>query len=280
MYSDNGDIRMIQEHEIEMLRFLDKVCKENGLTYYVCGGTLIGAVREKGFIPWDDDIDIMMPRNDYEWLLNNRKKIFTDQKYGLYDFRVDDYDVIPRRVPAIIDKSLVLQHDRFIEVRKQYLMLDIFVLDGMPKTHFGRMLHYYHFLFIHALLQLSWYDNQVNQYRKNRPLWERIAIGILNHIRFRPRINSKRLVQKENRILAKYEYGHSEFVCSLLGPLKKKEILPGKYFETSIRLPFEDMMVNVPGHFHELLTHYYGNYMVRPQKREEKELHHRICLVD
>ena len=69
MFSDNIDTRKIQESSLDILKALAKVCDENGLTYYLTGGTLLGAVRHKGFIPWDDDIDIAMPRDDYDKLI-------------------------------------------------------------------------------------------------------------------------------------------------------------------------------------------------------------------
>ena len=59
----------IKERSLLVLKFIDKVCKDRGITYYLAAGTLLGAVRHKGFIPWDDDIDIMMPRSDYERLI-------------------------------------------------------------------------------------------------------------------------------------------------------------------------------------------------------------------
>ena len=62
------EIKMI---ELSLLTEFDRLCKENGLYYTLCGGTLLGAVRHKGFIPWDDDVDVLMPRPDYDRLLNN-----------------------------------------------------------------------------------------------------------------------------------------------------------------------------------------------------------------
>ena len=63
-------IQEIKECSLGILDFVDNVCRENNLVYYLCGGTLLGAVRHEGFIPWDDDIDIMMPRRDYERLFD------------------------------------------------------------------------------------------------------------------------------------------------------------------------------------------------------------------
>ncbi len=279
MFSDNPDIRKIQKIELEMLRYFDKICEENNLTYYICGGTLIGAVREKGFIPWDDDIDIMMPREDYEWLLRYRTKVLTG-KYFLYDYRIDERENNPRRVPALCDKSMKVKQKRGNREREQYILLDIFVLDGMPRGKIRRNLHYLFFSLWHIALQLSWYDTTVNQYRTDRTRLEKLVIKMLNNIKVRPKWDTRKLVRKEHNILKKYEWGHSDYVCSLLGPCHKKEILPKEIFSNSIKLQFEDLKVNAPAKYHEELIHYYGDYMVPPVKKEERELHHRFEIVE
>ena len=73
--------RELQEKMLEMLLYFDAFCKEHGLMYYVCGGCLIGAVRHHGFVPWDDDIDLFMPRPDYEKLAKLWNKTADTSKY-------------------------------------------------------------------------------------------------------------------------------------------------------------------------------------------------------
>lgn len=278
MFSDKPEIQKIQKKELEMLRYFHEICEKHNLTYYICGGTLIGAVREQGFIPWDDDIDIMMPRKDYEWLLQHRKEILNG-KYNLYDYRIDEKENNPRRVPALCDKSMKLVLKRSNVAREQYLLLDIFVLDGMPKGKIRREMHYVFFWIWHIMLQLSCYDTTVNQYRADRSFIGKILIKILNNIKFRPKWNTQKLIQKEHDILKKYDWNHSDYVCSLLGPFYKKEILPKVYFSHSVKLQFEDLSVNAPAKYHEILTHYYGDYMTPPKTVEERELHHRIEII-
>lgn len=72
----NNKTQEIQKTLYEMLIDFDKICEEHNLTYFLCGGTLLGAVRHEGFIPWDDDIDISMPREDYDKLINNYNKYY------------------------------------------------------------------------------------------------------------------------------------------------------------------------------------------------------------
>lgn len=68
------DIRPLQLRILKILLAVDKVCKEHGLRYYIMAGTMLGAVRHKGFIPWDDDLDIGMPRADYDLLMSHSKE--------------------------------------------------------------------------------------------------------------------------------------------------------------------------------------------------------------
>ena len=92
-YSPEGShLRELQFKLLDEVLFLDKVCKENGLTYFIAGGSALGAVRHQGFIPWDDDLDIALPEKDYKKLISILRKIDLPQ-YVLHDHR-SDYNYI------------------------------------------------------------------------------------------------------------------------------------------------------------------------------------------
>lgn len=78
------DIRALQLKVLDILLAVDKVCREHHLRYYIMAGTLIGAVRHKGFIPWDDDLDIGMPRKDYEIFMEKSKDLLPDYLEAIY----------------------------------------------------------------------------------------------------------------------------------------------------------------------------------------------------
>lgn len=118
-------LREIQLSELEILIEFDKICRENDLRYSLAAGTMLGAVRHKGFIPWDDDIDVMMPRPDYEKL----REIFS-QKANLDKFALTDDRGEKAEYPFIkmLNKEVIVDKSGFAEV--DHVWIDIFPLDG------------------------------------------------------------------------------------------------------------------------------------------------------
>ena len=114
----------IQAREYELLTYFDAYCKRHGLTYCLCGGTLLGAVRHKGFIPWDDDIDLMMPRKDYERLRGLSR---TEPVCGYLRVRYPGDDAYPYGFMKIVDtRTIVYERNITRDAQRTGLALDIF----------------------------------------------------------------------------------------------------------------------------------------------------------
>ncbi|WP_051004336.1 LicD family protein [Treponema primitia] len=156
-------LRDIQLIELAILKQVLAIIKSNNLTYFLLGGTLLGAVRHQGFIPWDDDIDIGMPRPDYEKFIEVVNKLLPgnlqlkhfklDEKYKKYPIRIEDIRYQVQRNDAI-QKSIY------------NVWIDIFPLDGMPGNPLGRSIHKLRLLFRRLLLQYSKFNDQVNIKKK------------------------------------------------------------------------------------------------------------------
>ena len=137
-YESDYDIRDLQQRILGNLMAFDKVCQEHGLRYYLWAGTMLGAVRHKGFIPWDDDIDVCMPRPDYERLLAHC------QEWMPHPYRViapETDDAYPYPFAKVEDvTTTVMERPDFSYVEGVYI--DIFPLDGFPTDKQEQQRHY------------------------------------------------------------------------------------------------------------------------------------------
>ncbi|MCF0228546.1 MAG: LicD family protein [Parasporobacterium sp.] len=126
-------LREIQQAELSILLEFDKIARENGLKYSLFAGTMLGAVRHKGFIPWDDDIDITMPRPDYEKLIGlNKTPGFLPDYLKMACFEDGSLDV---PFMKIFDTRTKIREKNFKEKTVESLWIDIFPLDGLPESY-------------------------------------------------------------------------------------------------------------------------------------------------
>lgn len=278
MFSEKRDTKKIQESTLDILKAVAKVCDENGLTYYLTGGSLLGAVRHSGFIPWDDDIDIAMPRADYEKLT----KIADDElpsrfKFAHFSKAFIDGDFVSGNVRVLDQKVTLIRQQAKIE-SQTHTWIDIFPLDGMPKGKVKRMFHYYYFMFWYVMMRFSSFEQTVNLSKPNRPLIERVVIRLILATHFGGAWDTKKILRRMEKISMKYPFEYSDTIFSPYGAYRKKEIIPRRWFARRILITFEDSEFYAPSEYHEELKHYYGDYMTPPKTRAEKENHHKIQL--
>lgn len=148
------DVRRLQLRLLDILEAFHKVCKDHGLRYYLVDGTLIGAVREKGFIPWDDDLDVAMPRQDYEIFAANADKWLPAPMQFIDHNHDSDY---PLHFGKVQDCSTTL-----IERRHLYYLggiyIDVFPIDGAPDSMILRKLHSFRYDMLRKALYFACRD--------------------------------------------------------------------------------------------------------------------------
>ena len=134
------ELEELQQTELEILKVFHNFCTENGLRYYLAGGTLIGAIRHKGFIPWDDDIDICMPRPDYMKLLELAENGKLDE-YRCVDSRYIDPES-PTSIIRIYDNRTEIAFKNNLVKMKFGCWIDLFPLDGVESGKIKRRMHF------------------------------------------------------------------------------------------------------------------------------------------
>lgn len=248
--------------ELEMLKFIDKVCKKEGLRYFLCGGTLLGAVRHQGFIPWDDDIDIFMPRPDYEKLIELTKD---SKEYRLLSEVDDGYYY---NFGKLVDKRTLLVEQQVNPIDGMGIYIDIFPVDGMPETPTECDTHF---------RELDKIRNKINGFSQEKPILRKNLIAYLNswnlYIGNKKRNLSKE--QSEYKVLAlQYAYDDSSNVYATGGSYKKKDIFPKEWLSDGTELEFEGKKFCAPSQYDKYLKQLYGDYMKLPPK--EKQITHHM----
>lgn len=247
--------------ELEMLKFIDEVCKKEGLRYFLCGGTLLGAVRHHGFIPWDDDIDIFMPRPDYEKIIELTKD---SKKYRLLSEVDDGYYY---NFGKLVDKRTLLIEQQVNPIDSMGIYIDIFPVDGMPESEAECDVHFE---------KLDGIRNKINGFSQERP---HVRKNLLAYIRSWNLYigNKKRSLSKEQinykREALLYEYDNSKNVFVTGGAYKKRDVFPKMWISEGTYLEFEGEKFCVPTQYDKYLKQLYGDYMKLPPK-EKQVTHH------
>ena len=272
-------IRKLQLEELNILKEFVRVCEETGLRYYLLGGTLLGAVRHKGFIPWDDDVDICMPREDMNKLLELPKDIF-NEGFQLENYtNQEEYRYSWPRLTR--DKVKIINRSANIE-RIEKAWIDIIPLDGFPDGRFSQLAHKTRLTFWWNLNQILQFDQLVDQKRK-RGLLGRIFVKTAGYAKGLGKIIDYRgVLYRLNKQLMKYPFeSDTEDVINYLAAYGFQEIFPRRCFGEGTVLQFEDSLLVVPEDYTTICRIIYGNnYMELPPEGDRNKHNSEIIYVE
>lgn len=254
-YTISPMMKKVWAAELSMLEKFIDVCERNHLNYFLDGGTLLGAVRHKGFIPWDDDIDVIMPRKDYDRLWEIAEKEF---EYP-YFFQTTLSENVFFRTHAQLRKSDTtgfIDIDAKKDINKG-IFLDIFVLDNIPNGILRKKLFKIDIMFRKKILAYQ-YDRNYETLS-----WKEKAFYTLVHIFFKV-YPFKRYYIKFNKVLPRYQDKKTALVGDITLKWRSNVQWPKEWFNGYTYLTFEGLDVRVPLFYNEVLTRQYGNFMTIP----------------
>lgn len=265
-------------YERDALSGFLSVCEKNHLTYYVIGGTLLGAVRHQGFIPWDDDIDVTMPRESYEQFLELAPSYLPNHLCVESWHNTKGY----KSYFAKIRNKTVDIYDRLNkesrEKRRGYL-IDIIPLDGTPNNKILRRLFGIKLLMYRFLCGAA---NVSTGIMATRPKKEQILLAVLKTLRLYKWIKVEHIYRRMDRLFQKQSFSGSLYSGTPMGAYYLHEIVQtnywGDYKEASV-WNFEGLTVKGPKMWHEYLTHMYGDYRKLPPE-SERRIHFQGTLVE
>ena len=262
-----NDLKKLQKIELDILLEVVKFCDNNSIKYFLIGGTLLGAIRHNGFIPWDDDIDIGMFRNDYEKFLNlfpsyiNNKNLYVQNKRNTPDVPYL-FTKIRLKDSAAIDRET--QHAKF----KKGIFIDIFPLDKVPGKDNLSLLIKYKLVTLLKIITLYKLGFKSLKY----PCLDFFlkCLSFLLSMKFVNYLFEKFMLSFNNKNLnfitsfgSGFHYTKQRFLIDDYGDGKLKE--------------FEGHMFNIPLKFEKILTQLYGDYKKVPSK--EKQISHSFIKI-
>ena len=251
-----NDLRELQLVELAILKETISVLERNHLSYYALGGTMLGSVRHKGFVPWDDDIDIGLPRDDYERLFDIKDQF--PKHIKLLSFRYDPS--YPYYITRIVDERVIVRSDRTEGAEITPAWIDVFPLDGMPNHQISRKLHEKRILISRTLFQISRFHEVVNIQRTNRPLWEKLFIQVAQRVPIQKMIGKDYAFQLFDRVLKSCPYHSSDYNINAIGAHRLKEEFRKEIFGEGALYPFEDIQIRGPVDYEAYLTQLYRDW--------------------
>ncbi len=258
-----------QQIKKEIQRILDYVVKildENNLKYSLCAGTLIGAIRHKGFIPWDDDIDIMLPREDYDKLMN----IFRNSVLEM-EFKASSYELGNSSYPfcKVCNTEYLVKYDD--KIKEEYLWIDIFPADNFPIDDKEATKWCEKGFIYRRLYEIK---NQKNEsiLNEKKGIMQKMAKLLLKF--FMIFINERILTGKIVKLSHKYEDIKTPYTGIFVWGYGSQDRTNKKNFDNLIEVEFEGKKYKAFADYNQYLTTIYGDYMKLPP--EEKRNTHKF----
>ena len=240
-----------------MLLSFREICEKNNLYYTLCGGTLLGAVRHKGFIPWDDDIDVLLPRPDYDRLIN---------RFGIDLSFLPDYYKLVSWKEYTFDYPFMKLTDTRTQIENPYLgkvfqsnhiWIDIFPIDGNPEDDQELEKLFRHAIFIRQLIRLKTANPNAGKTRLKRFL-KPLLVNLIS------RMDNQKLCKKLDDISKTYSFEDSKHIGGVLWGYGPQERIDKEAYLTPVPIQFEGEIFNAPSNYEEYLSHLYGDYMTLP----------------
>lgn len=249
------NVRELQLRILAIAKAVDAVCDEHGLDYYMWAGTMIGAVRHKGFIPWDDDLDFAMPRPSYEKLIAHAKEWLPEQFEMVCAENDKVYPLAFAKVQAASTTLIERLHLRYVGG----IYVDIFPIDGTPDNKLMRKLHFARYQYYKRVLYFLCRD----PFRHGR------GISSWPYRLARKMYTLDEVQGKIRRLLMSYGYNSSRLVADYAegyrGAISKRIL------GTPTPYPYEDTVLKGVEDYDTYLSRKYGDYMTPPEAAAQRQ---------
>lgn len=265
----SSQLRKVQLLELEALTELREFCKKNGMDFFLRGGSVMGAVKYNGFVPWDDDVDIAVPRKYFDKLIElTSSHEWSDKFYLLsYKYNPEIHCYFPRvLVKENIRKEMGLPSNNKLGLT----VIDVLPLDGAPNTRVEREL-YYILVYVCRALAGVW-TMDIKETVDMHDAKKRAILKILKAIRINKLYTQTEMYNRLDALYRSHSLESSSYAGTITGSLYKKEIVRKEWWGKGIEMKFENQTFLVPEKYDEYLKKLYGdNYMTYTPDADQQE---------
>ncbi len=251
-------LQEIQKLEYDLLIKFHEYCEKNNLQYMVTYGSLIGAVRHQGFIPWDDDIDVMMPRADYSILINllKEEKI---ENIDLLDSSIEEY-YYP--FAKLCDNRTIAKADN--NKTEHGIWIDIFPIDAIPDNKLKYNIFQTRLMLLRDII-ISYTTDFSTSHKGVKLLFKRVLS------QYGEVVGKKKITNYMERYSQKYNKNNSDTFAAVIWQSAKGGFLKQDDILERVQIKFNDAQIYVPKNYDTYLRSLYGNYMAIPPKSKRKD---------
>ena len=248
----------LREHQLrvlEILKVFDQICRENQIRYFLIGGSALGAVRHQGFIPWDDDIDVGVPRRDYDKL----ERIMLSKKFANIQYRG-----VTNVAGSCGPISFMFESNDPLATKDGRPCVDVHPLDGVPNAKWLQVVQKYFSYLYHIGMR-----KEVSRRRGRMAL---IVSEI--YLQCVPGFANTLMREMGKFVTTMWDYDRSVLIANIFGAAKyRKEVMPLAWMGVGKKVDFEGGRYPAPEMTHEYLGHLYGKYMELPPAMDRRPKH-------
>lgn len=268
-----NNIDLLHQEDLDIVKAVVKICEEHDLKYYMLGGTMLGAIRHGGFIPWDDDIDLGMFRDDYERFLQLENELPSNLK--IVNYKNTPYYLY--YITRVLDTETKVIEERIGNENKYTnASIDIFPIDGTPNNKLLRKIYYLRVLYHRALMALC-YKDSIDRHR-SRSRVEKMFLWVAERLPVEKMTTPYKQKEKIDKLLKKQKIEGSKYIGNIMGAYRTKEIVPAEFYGSGKMYPFEDIELRGMDMADEYLKWTYGDYMQLPPE-DKRKTHFKILEI-
>ncbi|OPX63504.1 MAG: LicD family protein [Methanomassiliicoccales archaeon PtaB.Bin215] len=259
----------LQQVQLSILQEMDRVCRKNGIRYFLFSGTLLGAVRHKGFIPWDDDIDVVLLRDEYERFVG-----LPPEEFGPNFFlQTSDTDLEYNNVYAKVRRSDTTYVESYMDHKRinHGVFIDVFPLDGVPSNRFLQTIFWYPISVLGYTASLKAFKKEP----KPHLIFPFVLLKTLSPL------SGGTLMKAYGKLMGMFDIGRTQKVGFLThaGFPLGHVVYEKSWFDRTVDLEYEGLSFPAPGEHHKVLTQLFGEYM-NPPPEDKRVSHHGATLID